>query len=143
MKITEKAAYIKGLAQGLKLDKSKPENEILLAIIDILDDISLEMAEIQESHEDLYNQVEDIDEDLNSLEEDFYDDCDTDESFTLTCPKCNESFTISEDCLLKDKISCPNCGEKFGFDLDTVLGHDKCGCGCGDENCICESVEEN
>ena len=41
MEITEKVAYLKGLAEGMELDTEKKEGKLLAAIIDVLDDLSL------------------------------------------------------------------------------------------------------
>ena len=41
MEITEKVAYLKGLADGLGLDAESKEGKVLLAMIDVLDDIAL------------------------------------------------------------------------------------------------------
>ena len=43
MEITEKVAYLKGLAEGMELDTEKKEGKLIAAIIDILDDIALEL----------------------------------------------------------------------------------------------------
>lgn len=43
MEITEKVAYLKGLAEGMELDTEKKEGKLLAAIIDVLDDIALEI----------------------------------------------------------------------------------------------------
>ena len=37
MEITEKVAYLKGLAEGMELDTEKKEGKLLAAIIDVLD----------------------------------------------------------------------------------------------------------
>ena len=37
MEISEKVAYLKGLAEGLQLDGETKEGKVLLAIIDVLD----------------------------------------------------------------------------------------------------------
>ena len=50
MDICEKIAYIKGLAEGLNLDESKPELKVINAILDLLDDISYSVNDM----EDLY-----------------------------------------------------------------------------------------
>ena len=36
MTLTERAAYLKGLADGLKLDETKPESQILKEVISLL-----------------------------------------------------------------------------------------------------------
>ena len=41
MEITEKVAYLKGLAEGMELDTGKKEGKLLSAIIDVLEDIAL------------------------------------------------------------------------------------------------------
>jgi len=46
MEITEKVAYLKGLMEGMELDTEKKEGKLLAAIIDVLDDIALEIADM-------------------------------------------------------------------------------------------------
>ena len=43
MEISEKVAYLKGLAEGLNLDTDSKEGKLIAAIIDVLDDIALEL----------------------------------------------------------------------------------------------------
>ena len=40
MNLTERIAYIRGLAEGLKLDESKDEVKVINAIIDLLEDMA-------------------------------------------------------------------------------------------------------
>ena len=53
MEITEKVAYLKGLAEGMELDTEKKEGKLLAAIIDVLDDIALEIADMKADQEEL------------------------------------------------------------------------------------------
>ena len=46
MEISEKVAYLKGLAEGLALDTESKEGKLIAAIIDVLDDIALEIADM-------------------------------------------------------------------------------------------------
>ena len=46
MEISEKVAYLKGLAEGLALDTDTKEGKLIAAIIDVLDDIALEIADM-------------------------------------------------------------------------------------------------
>ena len=48
MDLTEKIAYIKGLADGLSLDADKPEVKVLNAIIDLLDEKGMRWLELSE-----------------------------------------------------------------------------------------------
>ena len=40
MTLSEKAAYLKGLMDGLKLDTEKDENKVLAAVVDMLSDVA-------------------------------------------------------------------------------------------------------
>ena len=72
MTITEKVAYLKGLAEGMKLNADTPEGKMLLAIVDVLDDMALTVEDLDDGFTELSAQVDEIDEDLGSLEEDCY-----------------------------------------------------------------------
>ena len=92
MTLTEKAAYIKGLADGLNLDADKPETKIINALLDLVDDMALSVCDLEDELALVGEQVDAVDEDLNALEEDFYeewddeDDCDCD----CDCGCCDE-----------------------------------------------------
>ena len=62
MNLTEKAAYIKGLADGLELDKETKEGKIIAALLELVQEMADEIAGI---HQD----IDEIDEDLNYLNE--------------------------------------------------------------------------
>ena len=76
---TEKVAYIRGLAEGLELDDSKKEVKVLNAIIDLLDDLAMSLADLEDGYSDMADQLDAVDEDLGSLEDDFYGDDEDDE----------------------------------------------------------------
>ncbi|MDR1013185.1 MAG: hypothetical protein LBL38_02850 [Lactobacillales bacterium] len=140
MTVTEKSAYIKGLFQGLQLDETKSENKVLKEIIDLLDDITLEVSELEQSHSDLKDQVDEIDENLCVLEEDYYDDNDvgeknSDSFYEIPCPNCEKIICLSKDVLLKSPIDCPNCGEGLEFDFNSICDKN---CGCIHEHCQCD-----
>lgn len=129
MNITEKVSYIKGLAEGLNLDDTTKEGKILAAIIDVLDDISHQVEDIDMDLSDLTDVVTDIDEAVADLEDDFYGDdddhCDCgceddDDLYEITCPKCNNSVTVDFDVIAAGGILCPNCGEPLEFDLSAL-----------------------
>ena len=123
MDLTEKIAYIKGLADGLSLDADKPEVKVLNAIIDLLDDITYEVQDMEELYDDLSAQVDEIDEDLANVESELVDD-DADEDNTfyeVTCGACGKKINVSEDVLLEGEITCPNCGEVLEFDFSDLF----------------------
>ncbi|NMA25835.1 MAG: hypothetical protein GX936_09245, partial [Clostridiales bacterium] len=49
MTVLEKAAYLKGLAEGLNLDTETKEGKLISAIIDTLADIADELDELNKS----------------------------------------------------------------------------------------------
>ena len=104
MTVTEKVAYLKGLAQGLGLDADNKQDKLIAAIIDVLDDMALSVADLEAGLDELGEQVDDIDEDLAAVEEDLYEDedgcscgCDHDD-----CGCCADDFI---------EVKCPQCGE--------------------------------
>ena len=48
MTISEKVAYLKGLAEGLNLDTDSKEGKLIAAIIDVLDDMAEKFADVEE-----------------------------------------------------------------------------------------------
>ena len=135
---TEKDAYIRGLAEGLELDDSKKEVKVLNAIIDLLDDLAMSLADLEDGYSDMADQLDAVDEDLGSLEDDFYGDDEDDEDdedtcyYEVTCPNCHEPICLSEDIIEDGQMDCPNCGETLEFDIDEC---DDDGCDCGCESC--------
>ena len=142
---SEKAAYIRGLMEGMDLDPNAKETKLFNAIVDLLDDLSLSVEEMEDAYDELSGQVDEIDEDLGELEEEFYDidedeDDDDDDAweddedecyYEVTCPKCGATIELHEEMLAEGSIDCPNCGETLEFDLEE---DDSCDCG---ENCDC------
>ena len=140
---SEKAAYIRGLMEGMDLDPNAKETKLFNAIVDLLDDLSLSVEEMEDAYDELSGQVDEIDEDLGELEEEFYDideDEDDDDAweddedecyYEVTCPKCGDTIELNEGMLDEGSIDCPNCGETLEFDLEE---DDSCDCG---ENCDC------
>lgn len=143
MNLTEKIAYIRGLADGLSLDESKPEVKVINAIIDLLDDMALSVTDMEDLYDELSAQVDEIDQDLADVESDVYDDeddCDCfddddddydfeeDEEnpfYEVTCGACGQTLNISEDILLEGEIDCPNCGENLEFDFSGLFEEDE------------------
>ena len=79
MTLTEKVAYLKGLAEGLNLDKDAKETKLFEAMFDILEDMALTVNDIDEDLAAVEELVDCIDEDLDELEDIIYDDeCDCD-----------------------------------------------------------------
>lgn len=132
MTITEKVAYIKGLVEGLNLDESKPEIRVLAAVVDLLDEMAGSITCLEDSYDDVADQLDAVDEDLYLLEEDFYEgEQEGDDLFyEVTCPSCNETICLSDEMVMEGAMECPNCGENLEF---TDCCCDDPGCTCGDQ----------
>ena len=134
MGVSEKVAYLKGLAEGLGLDAESKEGKLFAAIIDVLDemaeeilDLEEEMADIEEGLDAVSDDLSEVEETLYELEDEFDDDEDEDEEeedeedcFMTTCPACEEEIFFDETVLEDGEVVCPNCGEKLEFDLSDL-----------------------
>lgn len=138
MTLTEKVAYLKGLAAGLDLDKDDKETKIFEAIFDILEDMALTVTDIDEDLCDAEEYLDELDEDLADLEEYVYCDedddcccCDEDELYEVECPSCGAEIYLDDEMLEEEFIECPECGEKLELDIE----FDDCDCDCGCDCC--------
>ncbi len=117
MTLSERAAYIQGLADGLDLDESTKEGKLIAALIDLVGEMTDEIEALGEDVDTLGDYIEEIDEDLGSVEELLYDECDDDCDCCECDGKCDD---CEEDCALADgdyfKVECPACGETICFD---------------------------
>jgi DNA-directed RNA polymerase subunit RPC12/RpoP len=155
MTISEKVAYLKGLAEGLKLDpEESKEAKLLSVMMDILENIGLSIADLEENALALGDEIDALSDDLSDVEEivydEEYDDCDCDDDdccchdhddldedfFEMECPSCGEALVIDESVMEQGSITCPSCGQKFvletGDDGCEEDGGCGCGCGCGE-----------
>jgi hypothetical protein len=131
MELKEKAAYLKGLAEGLDFDKETKEGKLIAALIDLtaelceaVEVLDADMDELVDEVVELREYIEEIDDDLNDVEEfldeevdlEDWDDEDEDEDEDDDewcdgdcdgCCGCGDEFF---------EIVCPSCGETICFD---------------------------
>ena len=129
MTISEKAAYMKGLAEGLNLDDTTPNGKVMEKVLDLLSDLSAEVTDLREETNSLREYAEELDEDLGDVESDLWgdddeeeddeDDDDEDETgfYEATCPACGETVCF-DDSIDPEEVVCPACGEKFSCVID-------------------------
>ncbi len=140
MTISEKAAYMKGLAEGLNLDNTTPIGKVMEKVLDLLSDLSAEVTDLREETNSLREYAEELDEDLGDVESDLWgdddeeeddeDDDDEDETgfYEATCPACGETVCF-DDSIDPEEVVCPACGEKFSCVIDCDGDCDSCdGC---------------
>ena len=120
--LSDRVSYLKGLAEGLKLDTEKNEGKLIEKILELLADMTEEMTAMHSDHDELSEYVEAIDNDLSDLEdavmgdgegedEDEEDDEEEDDGLVeYTCPHCGEEMTFEVDSFDFDEdYLCPNC----------------------------------
>ena len=143
MTISEKVAYLKGLAEGLDLDTEKSkEGKLISVMIGILEELGLAVEDLEENALNLGEEIDVLSDDLADVEDvifgdddDDYDDDDEededdedydDDWFEVECPSCDEVLVVDEDALEEGYIKCPNCGTEYSLDLtDDVVDADE------------------
>lgn len=131
MTISEKVAYLKGLAEGLDLDTEKSkEGKLISVMIGILEEVGLALEDMEENALNLGEEIDALSDDLADVESIVYDEDEDDEDeedgFEVECPNCDEPLFIGDDELAEGVVVCPNCDTRFSLDLsdDTVEGDD-------------------
>ena len=102
MTISEKVAYLKGLAEGLELDTAKSKEAKLISVmIGILEEVGLSIEDLEEAVDDLGEEIDAISDDLSDVEEVVFDEEDDldEDFFEVECPTCGADIEIDEDVL--------------------------------------------
>ena len=145
--LSEKAAYLKGLMDGLVIDDSTKEGKVLLALYDVISEICETVDTIDADVDDIVEFCSTIDEDLSEVEDEVFGDdecdcdccncdddcccdcdcdCDGDEcTYEVVCPTCGDTIELNDLMLEDGSIECPNCGELLEFDLDEEDAEDE------------------
>ena len=139
MELKEKAAYLKGLVEGLGIDESTKEGKVIKAMSELLCEMAQAVDSIDEDVTQAYDQINDLSEELEDLEADLYEDDDADEEedaesaddtededdednnadvasepyYEVACPACGETVYVSEDDLNAGEAICPSCKVAF------------------------------
>ena len=141
MTLTERCAYIKGLAEGLNMNADTAEAKLIGALIELCNEMAEEIECLGEDVEDLIDYCEELDEDLGDVEEvlleefddeedeeeedeefecdgdccNCFEDCDfaDEEYYEIECPSCGEIVCFDES-VDSEELLCPACGEKLG-----------------------------
>ena len=79
MEISEKVAYLKGLAEGLALDTDTKEGKLIAAIIDVLDDMAEKFVDLEDELCDVEDGLDAVSDDLSDVEEALYEMDDEDD----------------------------------------------------------------
>ncbi|MHB1419259.1 MAG: CD1247 N-terminal domain-containing protein [Bacillota bacterium] len=119
--LREQVAYLQGLMAGMNLDTNTDQGRLFKAIVNLLEETTDAVMELQSDQEEMESYIESIDEDLADLEDDIYeavddeiDDDDEEEFVEVECPKCHEIVCFESDLVEDDdvlEVTCPNCDE--------------------------------
>ena len=141
MTISEKAAYLKGLMDGLELDTEKAEGKMIAAMVELMGDMAKRLRDVEETTIAISDELDEIEEDLDAIEDfimdedeewDEEEEWDEDEEYEegfdfgdedttiyeVECPVCGEIINFDEETLEEGAIPCPNCGESLEFSLE-------------------------
>lgn len=135
--LTNRAAYLQGLADGLKLDKETTEGKLIDELIALVSDMAQELEALDDEQAFVADKMDELEDVIELIGDEVYGyDDDEDEVYTLVCEKCGEEIDFTADDL--DDIAsgdfvCPECGEVIELDFDEC----DCGCDC-DCDCDCE-----
>lgn len=152
--LTERVSYLRGLVDGINLDKNTPESRIFDEIIELLDDIATsvegldekqneleeEIAVAQDDIVDLNDYVDTLDPDYDpedDEDDDEFEDVEEEEYYDeFECPNCGEILPIDEALLESDEditLTCPGCGEVVTISFEDEDDDAECTGDC--ENC--------
>lgn len=138
MNLTENAAYLKGMAEGLKAGtgaEATPKDKLIEKLLDLTIEMAETIESLQKECEELREYADELDSDLGDVEEYLFADDDDeeygeDETYEVTCPSCGEVICF-DDSIDPEELICPACGEEFGAV-----------CACEDcEDCDCEECD--
>ena len=121
MTISEKVAYLKGLAEGLDLDtvKSK-EGKLISVMIGILEELAMSVEDLEENALNLGEEIDALSDDLADVEEVVYDEDEEDyddDWFEVECPSCGADILVDDEALADGEVECPSCGTRYAMAL--------------------------
>ena len=120
MTISEKVAYLKGLAEGLNLDTEKSkEGKLISVMIGILEEVGMSIEDLEDTAAALGEEIDAISDDLSDVEQVVFDEDEEDDGdcFEVECPSCEEPLLIDDEALAEGVVECPGCGQKFALEL--------------------------
>ena len=121
MTISEKVAYLKGLAEGLDLDtvKSK-EGKLISVMIGIMEELAMSVEDLEESALNLGEEIDALSDDLADVEKLVYDEDEEDyddDWFEVECPTCGADILVDDEAMADGEVICPACGARYAMEL--------------------------
>ena len=136
MTISEKSAYLKGLADGMKLDTEKAEGKLIAELIDLVGEVARTVEVLDDETATLADYVDELDRDLGDVEEyifeteddEYFDDDDDEAEYgEYDDDECDGQCDCCSGCDGEDEvyditaegmrcIMCDNCGDTICYD---------------------------
>ena len=123
MTISEKVAYLKGLAEGLNLDTEKSkEGKLISVMIGILEELAMSVEDLEENALNLGEEIDVLSDDLADVEEVVFDEDDDaedydDDWFEVEFPTCGADIVVDDETLADGEVECPGCGTRYAMEL--------------------------
>ena len=123
MTISEKVAYLKGLAEGLDLDTTKSkEGKLISVMIGIMEELAMSVEDLEENALNLGEEIDVLSDDLADVEEVVFDEDEDSEDydddwFEVECPSCGADILVDDDALVDGEVECPSCGTRYAMEL--------------------------
>lgn len=123
MTISEKVAYLKGLAEGLNLDTEKSkEGKLISVMIGILEELAMSVEDLEENALNLGEEIDVLSDDLADVEEVVFEDDEDEEDydddwFEVECPNCGADIVVDDEALADGEVECPGCGTRYAMEL--------------------------
>ncbi|MFI3170370.1 MAG: hypothetical protein R3Y06_10535 [Faecalibacterium sp.] len=134
MKLIQKAAYLKGLMEGLGIDESTKEGKVLLAMHELLEEMAAVITDMDDDVDQLYDDIDTVAEELEALEDDLYEEDDEDEEdedeegdyeYEITCTECGAVNLANEDVMFSGEVLyCASCNKPLDFFEETEEGEE-------------------
>ena len=123
MTISEKVAYLKGLAEGLDLDTTKSkEGKLISVMIGIMEELAMSVEDLEENALNLGEEIDVLSDDLADVESEVFDEDDDledydDDWFEVECPTCGADIVVDDEALADGEVECPSCGTRYAMAL--------------------------
>ncbi len=132
--LTNRASYLTGLADGLKLDTEKPEGKLIDEMLKLISEMAEALEAIDDEQAFVADKLDEMEEVIDIIGENVFGDDEDDDVYTLVCDKCGAEIDFTEDDLdelASGEFVCPECGAEIELNFDEC----DCGCDCG---CDCD-----
>ena len=125
--ITDRTAYLRGLAEGMKLDREVNEQRLILEMLDVMDEMSHQLADVNDREDLLLGGdgcdcdcgCEDDGEEEEEEDGEEDDEEDDDQELSFDCPNCGHTVMIrASDIDFDESPVCEHCGQPFFVDVE-------------------------